>query len=88
LPLCHPLQHLTLRARLSGVVHVSYKPDGEASGQPLGIHAMQITSLLLHWMPACVLWTLRWYPDRSVKLDYDNRSDAAKAICNLRFGNP
>ena len=40
---------------------------------------MQITSLLLHWMPACVLWTLRWYPARSVKLDYDNRSDAAKA---------
>ena len=39
----------------------------------------QITSLLLHWMPACVLWTLRWYPARSVKLDYDNRSDAAKA---------
>jgi hypothetical protein len=44
---------------------------------------MQITSLLLHWMPACVLWTLRWYPTRSVKLDYDNRSDAAKASLSV-----
>lgn len=26
-----------------------------------------------------MLWTLRWYPDRSVKLDYDGKSDAAKA---------
>lgn len=39
----------------------------------------KITSLLLHWMPACVLWTLRWYPTRSVKLDYEGRSEAAKA---------
>ena len=23
---------------------------------------------MLHWMPACVVWTLRWYPDRSVKV--------------------
>ncbi len=53
----------------------------------LGVHSQsqcrgnepQITSLMLHWMPACVLWTLRWYPDRSVKLDYDGKSDAAKA---------
>lgn len=30
-------------------------------------------------MPACVLWTLRWYPTRSVKLDYEGRSEAAKA---------
>ncbi len=24
---------------------------------------MQITSLFLHWFPACVAWTERWHPD-------------------------
>ncbi len=24
---------------------------------------MQITSLFLHWYPACVVWTERWHPD-------------------------
>jgi len=39
----------------------------------------KITSLMLHWMPACVVWTLRWYPDRSVKLEYHGKSEQAKA---------
>lgn len=39
----------------------------------------KITSLMLHWMPACVVWTLRWYPDRSVRLEFHGKSDAAKA---------
>ena len=25
--------------------------------------AMQITSLFLHWFPACVAWTERWHPE-------------------------
>lgn len=24
---------------------------------------MQITSLFLHWFPACVAWTERWHPE-------------------------
>lgn len=40
----------------------------------------KITSLMLHWMPACVVWTLRWYPQRvGHKLDYDSKSEEAKA---------
>ena len=42
-------------------------------------HAAQITSLFLHWMPACVVWTLRWYPHRSTRLNFDAKSDEAKA---------
>jgi hypothetical protein len=41
--------------------------------------AAQITSLFLHWMPACVVWTLRWYPHRSTRLNFDAKSDEAKA---------
>ena len=40
---------------------------------------VQITSLFLHWMPACVVWTLRWYPHRSTRLNFDAKSDEAKA---------
>lgn len=27
------------------------------------VYALQITSLFLHWYPACVVWTERWHPD-------------------------
>ena len=30
-------------------------------------------------MPACVVWTLRWYPHRSTRLNFDAKSDEAKA---------
>jgi len=39
---------------------------------------VQITSLFLHWMPACVVWTLRWYPHRSTRLNFDAKSVEAK----------
>lgn len=43
-------------------------------------HSMdKMTSLLLHWMPACVVWTLRWYPHRSVRLNFDAKSEDVKA---------
>ena len=31
------------------------------------LHALQITSLFLHWFPACVAWTERWHPDVHVR---------------------
>ena len=41
--------------------------------------APQMTSLLLHWMPACVVWTLRWYPHRSVRLNFAAKSEDSQA---------
>lgn len=41
--------------------------------------ALQMTSLLLHWMPALVVWTLRWYPHRSVRLNFEAKSADCKA---------
>ena len=29
-------------------------------------------------MPACVVWTLRWYPHRSTRLNFDAKSVEAK----------
>ena len=31
------------------------------------LHALQITSLFLHWFPACVAYTERWHPDVHVR---------------------
>lgn len=32
------------------------------------VHARaQITSLFLHWFPACVAWTERWHPDVHIR---------------------
>jgi len=32
------------------------------------VHArVQITSLFLHWFPACVVWTERWHPDVHIR---------------------
>ena len=38
-----------------------------------------MTSLLLHWMPACVVWTLRWYPHRSARLNFGAKSEGCQA---------
>lgn len=38
----------------------------------------QMTSLSLHWFPACVAWTQRWYPHRSERLGFDSKSLEAK----------
>ena len=68
-PLVRAADRLRSTRRSPRALHASLTRGGRAA---------QITSLFLHWMPACVVWTLRWYPHRSTRLNFDAKSVEAK----------